>query len=152
MRGTKKGVTKAEIIRLRKENKTYNEIAKILGCAKATISYHCTKEGLVDDYGAKYQTIDEAKKSEINAYAKNHTIKETINNLKVGRSTVKRYKTKQFIIAKKVGQYTLDGKLIKIWNSTAEIGRETDFVQSTVKNVCGGFREKAYGFIWKYEK
>jgi len=33
-----------EILKLRKEGKTYNEIRKILGCAKSTISYHCTKK------------------------------------------------------------------------------------------------------------
>jgi 5-methylcytosine-specific restriction endonuclease McrA len=29
------------IIKLRSEGKTYNEIVSILGCAKATVSYHC---------------------------------------------------------------------------------------------------------------
>lgn len=34
---------KNEIIKLRNEGKTYNEIRKILGCSKSTISYHCSK-------------------------------------------------------------------------------------------------------------
>lgn len=47
---------KEEILKLRKEGKTYNEISKILSCAKSTISYHCkneTKSNLIilkDDY------------------------------------------------------------------------------------------------------
>lgn len=34
---------KEDILRLRKEGKSYNEIRKILGCAKSTVSYHCSK-------------------------------------------------------------------------------------------------------------
>ena len=34
---------KVAILRLRGEEKSYNEIAKILGCSKGTISYHCGK-------------------------------------------------------------------------------------------------------------
>lgn len=32
-----------DIIKLRKEGKTYSEISKILGCSKSTVSYHCGK-------------------------------------------------------------------------------------------------------------
>jgi len=32
---------KEQIIQLRKDGKTYNEIVSILGCAKSTISFHC---------------------------------------------------------------------------------------------------------------
>jgi len=31
-----------KILRLRKEGLSYNEIVKILGCSKSTISYHCS--------------------------------------------------------------------------------------------------------------
>lgn len=34
---------KEEIIKLRKEGKTINEIIKLLGCSKGTISYHINK-------------------------------------------------------------------------------------------------------------
>lgn len=32
---------KEQILKLREEGKTYNEIKEILGCSKGTISYHC---------------------------------------------------------------------------------------------------------------
>ncbi|MBV1928379.1 MAG: helix-turn-helix domain-containing protein [Gammaproteobacteria bacterium] len=32
---------KEQILKLRAEGKTYNEIKKLLGCSKGTISYHC---------------------------------------------------------------------------------------------------------------
>lgn len=34
---------KENILKLRKEGKSYNEIRNILGCSKGTISYHCSK-------------------------------------------------------------------------------------------------------------
>ena len=34
---------KEKILKLRSEGKTYNEIEKMLGCSKSTISYHCSK-------------------------------------------------------------------------------------------------------------
>lgn len=40
---------KEKILKLRKEGKTYNEIKKILGCAKSTISYHCTKNEITEE-------------------------------------------------------------------------------------------------------
>lgn len=40
---------KEEILKLRTEGKSYNEIKSILGCSKGTISYHCGK-GQKDKY------------------------------------------------------------------------------------------------------
>jgi len=37
---------KEQILKLRKEGKTYNEIHELLGCSKSTISYHCSKLSL----------------------------------------------------------------------------------------------------------
>lgn len=34
---------KTQILKLRKEGKSYNEISKILKCSKGTVSYHCKK-------------------------------------------------------------------------------------------------------------
>jgi hypothetical protein len=36
---------KEDILRLRKEGKTYNQIVDILKCSKSVISYHCGKNG-----------------------------------------------------------------------------------------------------------
>jgi DNA-binding CsgD family transcriptional regulator len=47
---------KAEIFRLYEEGKSYSQIAKILGCAKSTISYHCGK-------GQKEKTMNRQKQS-----------------------------------------------------------------------------------------
>jgi|TARA_R110000744_G_scaffold37102_1_gene85309 hypothetical protein len=52
-------------------------------------------------------------------------------------------------LRKKVGQYTLDGELIKIYNSAQEAKNETSI---EIKNVVTNRAKSAGGFIWKYEE
>lgn len=51
--------------------------------------------------------------------------------------------------SKKVEQYTLDGELVKVWESTNECGRN-GFIQSCVSLCCMGKQLKHKGFKWKY--
>ena len=51
--------------------------------------------------------------------------------------------------SKRVGQFTLQGELIKEWPSTAECGRN-GFNQRNVSACCRGERHKHKGCIWKY--
>lgn len=53
--------------------------------------------------------------------------------------------------SKKVYQYTLDGELIKVWESTAECEREGGFHQSSISNCCLGKQQKHKGYRWSYE-
>lgn len=46
---------KEQILKLRKEGKTYDEIVKILGCSKSTVSYHCGE-------GQKKKTLARTRK------------------------------------------------------------------------------------------
>lgn len=46
---------KEQILKLRNEGKTYNEIVDIVGCSKGTVSYHCGK-------GQKEKTINRTRK------------------------------------------------------------------------------------------
>lgn len=55
--------------------------------------------------------------------------------------------------AKKTAQYSLDGELIKIWDSTAAIRRELGLNDTYIQNVCrrsGSNTGNAYGFHWEY--
>ena len=55
--------------------------------------------------------------------------------------------------AKKTAQYTLDGKLIKIWESTAAIERELGLRSKHIQDVCRGYNSNtgnAYGYHWEY--
>ena len=52
--------------------------------------------------------------------------------------------------SKPIGQYTLDGDLVKVWQSTNEVERQTGFRHGCISEVANGNRKTAYGFIWKY--
>lgn len=71
------------------------------------------------------------------------TRKDNINH---GSRTERAGKTK----SKPVGQYSLDGKIIKIWPSLAEVKKQTGFYQGNICNAANGKCKQAYNFIWKY--
>ena len=52
-------------------------------------------------------------------------------------------------LEKPVYQYTLDGELVKVWESTAECGRN-GFNQPTITECCNGKREIYKDHIWSY--
>ena len=52
--------------------------------------------------------------------------------------------------SKKVYQYTLDGELVKIWNSTMDCQR-AGYSQGNVSACCSGERGTHKNYIWKYE-
>lgn len=53
-------------------------------------------------------------------------------------------------LSKTVGQYTLDGELIKVWASTQEAQRQTGFSNGNISQAANGKFKQACGFIWKY--
>ena len=53
-------------------------------------------------------------------------------------------------LSKQVGQYTLDGELVKTWVSTMEAERQTGLSRSNISLAANGKYKQAYGFIWKY--
>ena len=60
-------------------------------------------------------------------------------------------KQRQRIIkGKKIKQYDLSNKFIKVWNSSAEVQRTLNICQTNIIKCCLGKRNKAGGFIWKY--
>ena len=52
--------------------------------------------------------------------------------------------------SKPVGQYTTDGKLIKVWQSIMEVERQLGFDYRNTSAVARGERKTAYGYVWKY--
>ena len=53
-------------------------------------------------------------------------------------------------IDNKVGQYTLDRKLIKVWNSQTEASRATRVAQQSISKYCYGKLKTAGGFRWSF--
>lgn len=78
---------KDEILKLRSEGLTYDQIIGVLGCSKSTVSYHCNKNGL----GKGPTTISDDTIKKINEYYETHTVEETSNKFSVGTATVVKY-------------------------------------------------------------
>ena len=53
--------------------------------------------------------------------------------------------------SKSVGQYTLDGELVKIWPSIAKVERRAGFDHSAISKVANDKRKTTYDFRWKYD-
>lgn len=51
---------------------------------------------------------------------------------------------------KKVYQYTLDGELIKIWNSAYEC-EKNGFKHKSIRDCCNGKQKTHKNFVWSYE-
>ena len=71
------------------------------------------------------------------------TCKQNVNH---GTRTERSAKSR----SKPVGQYTLDGELVKIWQSPCEAGKQIGLSDSHVSKVANGKLKTAYGYIWKY--
>lgn len=52
--------------------------------------------------------------------------------------------------AKKTIQMTMDGDVIHVWDSTAQIKRELGLNDKSIQNACRGNQRTAFGFLWKY--
>ena len=80
----------------------------------------------------------------------NYQYNNTYNSLVERRRLKTDYELIAQKLSKKVFQYTKDGELVKIWNSTAECGRNGYF-QNAIANCCNGKCKTHKGYIWSYE-
>ena len=53
-------------------------------------------------------------------------------------------------LSKPIGQYTLDGELVKTWSSVSEAQRQTGFSRGNISQAANGKYKNSHGFIWKY--
>lgn len=75
---------KENILLLKKEGLTYDEICEKLNCAKSTVSYHCS--GLNNTVNK----VSDDEKEKIKIYYKTHTILETVEKFGFSKSTIVR--------------------------------------------------------------
>lgn len=80
--------------------------------------------------------------------------KKNISKAKKGKHFSEEYRQKMSethkgINAKKVGQYTLDGKLICIYDSMTE-AKKYGYNPNLISMCCTGQRNKHKGYVWKY--
>ena len=113
------------------------------------------KENILKSY-LVHRLVAEAFIDNPNNYKEvNHKDENKTNNVVTNlewcdRKYNQNYGTRTEKCSKKVYQYTLDGKFVKEWKSTAECGRN-GFKQSSVAACCRGERKTHKGFIWKYK-
>ena len=53
-------------------------------------------------------------------------------------------------LSKSVAQYTRDGELVKVWQSTNEAARQLDIRSGNISLVARGKSKTCGGFVWKY--
>lgn len=94
--------------------------------------------------------LSEHKKGNKNWQGKHHSneTKNKISKINKGRIVSEETKRK---ISKQVVQYTLDGELVKIWDSIMQVEIELKFFNSNIVKCCRGERKTAYGYKWKYK-
>jgi DNA-binding CsgD family transcriptional regulator len=91
---------KNEVISLRNQGKTYDEISSILGISKATISYHCSKIGLGNEIRQKSKPLSDETIQSLIDFSKSHTVSECADEFKIHKSTVRKYINKKRVIQK----------------------------------------------------
>ena len=51
---------------------------------------------------------------------------------------------------KKIAQFTIEGELIKTWDSMKDIVEQCNFSYSGISQACNGKIKTAKGFVWKF--
>lgn len=107
--------------------------------------YNEAKGGLSGTMYHKHHTEDAKKK--ISEYRKAHGFSDLHRkHISESKSGVKHH------LAKKVYQYTKDGKYIREWEYMGKACEELNIKKSNISECCQGKRPSAGGFIWSYER
>jgi NUMOD3 motif len=97
------------------------------------------------------EKLKEYYKSRIGKKGYSHTeeSKHKIRLSRLGKKMPKEVLEKRSF---KVVQTTMDGEVIKIWDSSRQIQRETKFSQGNIWRCCVGQYKQVYGYKWIYLK
>lgn len=98
-----------------------------------------------DMYGAEKAAEMKVKLSEAQSGLHNHNYgKPNWNSGKVMPKEM--YATR----SKKIAQYTLDGNLIAVYNSTRDAERMTGFAHNNISRCANGKCKQMNGYVWKF--
>lgn len=115
---------------------------------KATEPEYGYNQALGGDGGGMYKRhhSESAKKKISKARKENGFTEEHKRHISESKRGVKHH------LAKKVYQYTKDGKFIKEWDYMSLAAEELNINKANIGEVCNGNRKTAGGYIWKYER
>ena len=86
-------------------------------------------------------------------YGKHHTeeTKEKLRQIDKSYTQTKEYRENmRKLKSNKIAQYTLDMKLIKIWDSSKDICDEWHYTRSVILSCCNKSKPHGYGYNWRY--
>ena len=72
-----------------------------------------------------------------------------VDNLEWSEKSTERIEAIKRVLSKPVAQYTLEGELVKVWESAAEAGRN-GFSKCVISKCCYGKQENHKGYSWKF--
>ena len=80
----------------------------------------------------------------------NHKDENKLNNCVDNLEWCTNQYNQDYSNSKQVGQYDLNGNLIKTWKSASEIQRQLGFYCGGISQCCLGKYQQSHGFIWRY--
>ena len=142
---------KERIMKLPKDKDGYKTVGLYNGFGKMKTFYvHrlvCEAFHPNPDNKPQVNHIDEDKENNQVSNLEWCTCEENINH---GTRTKRAIKNTAKALSKPVGQYTLEGELIKIWNSARQAEQEGYFNHTSICRVANQKQKTHCGYIWKY--
>lgn len=89
-------------------------------------------------------------KNELFSYYENYTGKKHKKIIEEEDKYKRKQQNKQKFLPKTIGQYNLDGKLIKVFSSTKEAQKYTGINSGHISECANGKRKRTKEYIWKY--
>ncbi len=122
---------KEKILELRKSGKSYNEISQILGCAKSTVSYHCSKMDVNDVLISKLSKIKNLDQRKDKFLIPDNDLVKKIYELKILKKSYKEISTELGVTFDRVSKICRGLGL----NSYRRFGGLSDSEISEIRNL-----------------
>ena len=102
------------------------------------------------DNPKKYRAVNHKDENKLNNNVDNLEWCTHSYNNSFGQGAVQRKKTMREHTGRKVGQYSLDGKLIQVFDSIGLAGQYMRCNKTSIFKVCKGENKTCCGYDWRY--